>query len=247
MTVANEPILDAQVLSEAFAGADPEKIVSWAAAQFAPELVMTSSFGAESALLIHMATQVIPDIKIIFIDTGYHFPETHAFMEQLRKRFNLNVWAYRTRNDPIAWLHHAGEENPEFRNDPDACCNANKNEVIDRAMNELHPKAWLRGIRGDQTSHRDATQFVEFSPRYGCYAISPILKWTGREIYGYMKRHNLPYHPLYEKGYLSIGCNPLSCTSPVKAGEDPRAGRWTSAGKVECGINLTNSLDSAQI
>jgi phosphoadenosine phosphosulfate reductase len=88
-------------------------------------------------------------------------------------------------------------------------------------------------------------RFVEWSPRYNAYAVSPLLNWTGREIYGYMKKHDLPYHPLYEKGYLSIGCNPLACTRAVQDGEDPRAGRWAGSGKVECGINLTNSLDSA--
>lgn len=247
MTVANETILDTQVLNEAFASTEPEKIVSWAATQFAPDLVMTSSFGAESALLIHMATRVLPDIRIVFINTGFLFPETHTFMESLRKRFNLNVWTYRTRNDPIAWLRQAGEENPQFRKDTDACCAANKIEPMERAMKELRPKAWLRGIRGNQTEHRQGAGFVEYSRRYDLFAISPLLKWTGREIYAYMKRHDLPYHPLYEKGYLSIGCNPLSCTDVVTDFENPRAGRWTTSGKVECGINLTNSLDSAQI
>ncbi len=240
---------DLATLNETFtaAGGDPEKIIAWSAAQFAPDLVMTSSFGAESALLIHMVTRVVPDIRIIFINTGYLFPETHAFMESLRRRFNLNVWTYRTRNDPIDWLRRAGEDNPTWRKDVDACCAANKNEPMDRAMKELAPRAWLRGIRGNQTAHRRAMQYAEHSSRYGCYAISPLLSWTGREIYAYMKRHDLPYHPLYEKGYLSIGCNPLSCTRAVQDGEDPRAGRWSAAGKVECGINLTNSLDSAQI
>lgn len=242
-----EATLDLAEMNAAFEAADPQKIVSWAVGQFAPELVMTSSFGAESALLIHMATQVMPRIKIIMIDTGYLFPETHQFMEQLRLRFDLNVWIYRTRNEPIAWLHHAGEENPAWRKDRDACCGANKNEPMQRAMRELAPKAWLRGIRRNQAATRQGIKFLEASPRYGCLAISPLLNWTGREIYQYMKKHDLPYHPLYEKGYLSIGCNPLSCTRPVQDGEDPRSGRWAGTGKVECGINLTNSLDSSQL
>ena len=112
-------------------------------------------------------------------------------------------------------------------------------------MRQLAPRAWLRGVRRSQTAERRAMRFVEWSPRYDCYAVSPLLNWTGREIHAYMKQHDLPYHPLYEKGYLSIGCNPQSCTRPVQVGEDPRAGRWTGAGKTECGINLTNSLDSA--
>ena len=226
----------------------PEQIVAWSAAQFGDGLVMSSSFGAESALLIHMAVQEIPDIKVIFVNTGYLFPETHAFMEQLRHRLNLNVWTYRTRNDPIAWLRQAGEENPTWRKDVDSCCAANKNEPMERAMRELQPKAWLRGIRRNQAETRKAASFVEWSNRYKCYSVSPLLNWTSKDIYGYMKQHDLPYHPLYEKGYASIGCNPQSCTRPIQIGEDPRSGRWSGSGKIECGINVdSNSLDSANL
>jgi phosphoadenosine phosphosulfate reductase len=168
-------------------------------------------------------------------------------MESLRQRLDLNVWVYRTRNDPIAYLRQAGEADPTWRNDVDACCAANKNEPFDRAMKQLAPKAWLRGIRRNQADTRKNVPFVEWSRRYNCYAISPLLNWTPRDIYGYMKEHGLPYHPLYEKGYESIGCNPTTCTQPITAGQDPRSGRWAGRNKIECGINLTNSLDSANL
>jgi phosphoadenosine phosphosulfate reductase len=180
------------------------------------------------------------------VDTGYLFPETFAHMEALRKRLNLNVWVYRTRNDPIQYLRDAGEGEPSWRNDVDRCCAMNKNEPFERAMKEIAPRAWLRGIRRAQSDTRRGAQFVEWNSRYNCHAVSPLLNWSTRDIYQYMKQHDLPYHPLYEKGYLSIGCNPLSCTRPVTAGEDPRAGRWAGQGKVECGINL-ESLDSSQL
>jgi phosphoadenosine phosphosulfate reductase len=247
MSITTTEDLDVATLNQLFERQSPADVVKWAAAQFGSELVMTSSFGAESAMLIHMAIQQVPDIRIIFVNTGYLFPETHAFMEQLRHRFNLNVWTYRTRNDPIAWLHQAGEENPTWRKDVDACCAANKNEPFERAMRELQPKGWLRGIRRHQAETRRAAGFIEWSQRYNCYAISPLLNWTTKDIFGYMKQHDLPYHPLYEKGYASIGCNPLSCTRPVQIGEDPRSGRWAGTGKLECGINVENSLDSANL
>jgi phosphoadenosine phosphosulfate reductase len=234
-------------LDQLFQSSEPAKVVDWAVAQFGSELVMTSSFGAESALLLHMAMRAMPGIKVIMIDTGYLFPETWQHMEALRRRLELNVWVYRTRNDPIAWLHAAGEQNPNWRNDVNACCAANKNEPMERAIKELAPKAWLRGIRRNQAETRQAAKFVNWSERYQCYAVSPLLNWTSKEIYGYMKKHDLPFHPLYEKGYPSIGCNPLSCTRSVTAGENPRAGRWSDAAKVECGINLTNSLDSSHL
>lgn len=247
MTAIAEQPLDLPSLNQMFEATDPTRIVEWAVAQFGDELVMSSSFGAESALLLHMAAQAKPDIKVIFVNTGYLFPQTHAFMEQLRRRLNLNVWIYRTRNDPIAWLHAAGEDNPRFRKDVAACCAVNKNEPFDRAMKELAPRGWLRGIRRNQSELRKGAAFISWSPRYNCHAISPLLNWTGREIHAYLKQHDLPYHPLLDEGYLSIGCNPLTCTRPVGAGEDARDGRWADSDKVECGINLTNSLDSANL
>lgn len=240
--------LDLPTLNQMFESSDPLRIIEWAAAQFRDELMMSSSFGADSAVMLHLTHRVKPDIRIVFVNTGYLFPETHAFMEQLRLRLNLNVWIYRTRNDPVAYLHHAGEENPNWRKDIDACCAANKNEPFQRAMKELAPRCWLRGIRRDQARTRADRQFIEWSSRYNCHAISPLLNWTGREIHAYLKKHDLPRHPLWERGYASIGCNPLSCTRPVGEGEDSRSGRWPDQNKIECGINLDkNSLDSANL
>ena len=159
-------------------------------------------------------------------------------MEELRQRFDLNVWVYRTRNDPIAYLKQAGESDPAIRLNVEGCCAVNKNEPFERAMLQLKPAAWLRGIRRNQAETRTAKQPIEWSKRYNCYAISPLLNWSQREIHGYMKQHDLPYHPLYEKGYASIGCNPLTCTRPIQIGEDPRAGRWAGTNKIECGLHL---------
>ena len=237
---------DIQAYNELFEKSPPLDVVKWANAQFGDRLIMSSSFGADSAVLLHMAGTIRPDIKIIMVDTGYLFPETFAFMEQLRRRLNLNVWIYRTRQDPLAYLAAAGEGDPKWRADVDRCCAANKNEPFERAIKDLTPLAWLRGIRRNQAATRKERPFVEWLQRYQCYAISPLLNWTGREIHQYMKQYDLPYHPLREKGYASIGCNPLSCTRAIMPGDDERSGRWAGAGKVECGINL-NSLDSANL
>lgn len=230
--------LDLDTLNALFEKSDPQQVVDWAVAQFGDDILMSSSFGAESALLIHMAVQHKPDIRVVFTDTGYLFPETFQHRDALRSRFDLNVLTYRSASDPADYLRAAGETDPTWRSDVDRCCGANKNEPFDRAMRELAPKAWLRGIRRSQADTRKGRAFIEWSPRFGCYAISPLLNMSSKDIYAYMKRHDLPYHPLYERGYLSIGCNPLSCTRPVKPGDDPRSGRWAGAAKVECGINV---------
>lgn len=238
--------IDIPSLNSLFEKSHPMDVVKWACAEYGDELVMSSSFGADSAVLLHMATRLLPDIRVIMVDTGFLFPETWQFMEELRRRLNLNVWVYRTKQDPIAYLQSRGEKDPAIRQDVACCCSVNKNEPFDRAMKDLAPRAWLRGIRRRQSETRADKQFVEFSPRYQCHAISPLLNWGGREIHQYLKENDLPYHPLRDKGYLSIGCNPLTCTRPIGAGEDERAGRWSGTGKVECGINLT-SLDSSQL
>jgi phosphoadenosine phosphosulfate reductase len=247
MSAIAEP-LDLPTLNQMFQSSDPLRIIEWSAAQFGDGMVMSSSFGADSAALIHLVHRVKPGLRIIFVNTGYLFAETHTFMEQLRLRFNLQVWTYRTRNDPIAYLRAAGEENPAWRKDIPSCCAANKNEPFERAMKELAPKAWLRGIRRDQAKTRADREFIEWSDRFNCHAISPLLNWTAREVHAYLKQNDLPRHPLWEKGYASIGCNPLSCTRAVGEGDDPRSGRWAGQDKVECGINLDkNSLDSANL
>ena len=239
--------LDLDALNPMLEQSTPQQVVKWAAAQFGKDLVMSSSFGADSAVLLHMATREVPDIRVIMVDTGYLFPETHLFMEELRQRLNLNVWVYRTRNDPIAYLQHAGEGDPNWRKDIEACCAANKVEPFARAMRQIRPKAWLRGIRRNQSESRRNVPFVLWDKRYDCYAVSPLLNWTPRDIHFYLKEHGLPYHPLREKNYISIGCNPITCTEPVQIGGDDRSGRWAGTGKLECGINSTNSLDSANL
>ena len=221
-----------------FATADPLEICRWAGGQFGDRLIMTSSFGAESMCAIHLATQVKPDIKIVVVNTGYLFPETLAFMEQMRRRYHLNVWEYHTRNDPVVWLTVHGEPDPRVRQNVDACCAANKNEVFDRAVKELSPAAWIRGVRADQSATRAAMQCVQWSARNNCYAVSPLLKWSARDIHRYMKKFDLPHHPLWEKGYTSIGCNPATCTRPVGLEGDQRSGRWAGTDKKECGIHL---------
>ncbi len=241
-------------LNARFDSAHPDEIIRWAAATFGAAaspatpasegvggLIMTSSFGAESLCLVHLAITARPDIRIIFVNTGYLFPETLAFMQQMRDRFHLNVLEYHTRNDPLTWLTVHGEPDPRVRHNVDACCAANKNEVFDRAMREQAPAAWLRGVRADQSEERSHMHIVQWYKRNHCWAISPLLHWNNKLIHQYMKAHDLPYHPLWEKGYVSIGCNPTTCTRPVSAGEDQRSGRWAGTDKKECGINLDDT------
>jgi phosphoadenosine phosphosulfate reductase len=225
-------------LNARFETGHPRDILRWAADLFGDGLVMTSSFGADSMCTVHLATQIKPDIRIVVINTGYLFPETLQFMEEMRSRFRLNVLEFHTRNDPVTWLTVNGEPDPRHRQNPDACCAANKNSVMDRAMRDLAPTAWVRGVRAQQTEERSKMQIVQWHNRNNCWAVSPILRWSTRDVFYYMKEHNLPHHPLWEQGYGSIGCNPLTCTRAAGTDDDARAGRWAGTGKKECGINI---------
>lgn len=229
---------DVEKINADFQQRDPAEQIRWAAETFGTNLIMTSSFGAESMCLIHLAISVRPEIPIVLVNTGYLFPQTLAFMEAMRQRFGLNVREYHSRHDPVVWLTVNGEPYPRVRQNVEACCAANKNEVFDRAMRELAPTAWLRGVRAHQSDHRAAMLPVQWNKRVSCWAISPLLAWNNRDIHQYMKKHELPYHPLWEQGYNSIGCNPETCTRPVGTDADQRSGRWAGMGKKECGIHL---------
>jgi len=194
-----------KALNERFDQSHPREIITWAAETFGNDLVMTSSFGADSMCTVHLATQVKPDIRVVVINTGFLFPETLAFMEEMRKLYNLTILEYRTRNDPLVWLSVNGEPDPRIRNNVEACCGANKDEVIDRAMREIAPAAWLRGVRADQTQERSKMSVLQWSPRHKCWALSPILRWSNRDVFRYMKENELPHHPLWDLGYTSIG------------------------------------------
>ena len=198
-------------------------------------------------MLLHMATRVLPDIRIIMIDTGYLFPETWAHMEDLRRRLDLNVWVYRTRNDPIEYLHKAGEENPTFRNDRDACCAVNKNEPINRAMKELVPRAWLRGIRRDQTADRKAAAVCGLVDPLRLLRDFPAVEVGQPGDFRLHEKAQSSLPSAIRKGLCVDRMQPALLHAPITTGDDPRSGRWAGTDKVECGINLANSLDSSHL
>lgn len=217
-------------LSEEFETKTPQEIIQWAADTFWPEIAMSSSFQTQSMPLLHMVTKIKRKIPVFFIDTGYHFWETAIFREYIASEWMINVidlyrdprWnafvRQNTRNLPIE--------------DPDLCCYLNKVQPMQKALQDV--KAWISGIRRDQTSVRAKAKILELQPD-GLLKINPLLCWTTVEIKKYAEENNLPNHPLYVKGYRSVGCAP--CTVAVGVNDDDRAGRWAGRGKVECGLH----------
>ena len=213
-------------------GKVPEDIIRWASETFGDGLAMTSSFGAQSAVMLHLVTRVVPDLPIILIDTGYLFPETYHFVQDLTKRFSLNLKVYTPRVTPARYeaLHGRTWEYAEGLSHYHEVF---KVEPLQRALEELNVTAWLAGLRGDQTDHRATLRTVE--KQDNLYKVHPILKWTRQDIGKYMAEHKLPYHPLVEKGYASIGDTHSS--RPISEGENERDGRFGGFAQ-ECGIHL---------
>ncbi len=213
------------------AGATPEELLHWAWTTFQGRVAISSSFQTQSVPLLHLASRVCPDIPIIFLDTGFHFPETLAFRDQLRARLGLNLDIVHPVISQSQLLARYGEG--LYRCDPDLCCYLNKIEPMERALSGL--SAWVAGVRRDQSKHRQNLTAIEVQ-RSGVLKIHPMLDWTNAQILAYIEAHDLPHHPLYAQGYRSVGCAP--CTIPVMLGVDDRAGRWAETDKEECGLHL---------
>jgi len=216
-------------LNQEFESKTPQEIIAWAIREFSNDIAVSSSFGTTSAVLLHIATQVKPDIRVLFLETGFHFPETLQFKNGLVKRLGLNVVELRSVMPREEFKKTYGNL---YERDTDKCCYLNKVEPLKIALSGM--KAWITSVRRGQTENRKNVQFVE-EYEDGLYKINPLATWTSKQMWDYLKAHNLPYHPLFEQGYTSIGCAP--CTRSVQAGEDERAGRWSGSQKTECGIH----------
>jgi phosphoadenosine phosphosulfate reductase len=213
----------------------PEEIVAWALKEFPGRVAMTSSFGPESGVLLHMVSRQDPAVPVLFLETGYHFPETLEYKEAIAKLLGLkNVLDLKADPKKKAEVVKQYEGIPYEKN-PELCCQINKVDPLDEAIKGFD--AWMSGIRRHQTDFRKSIRILE-EYKQGeteIYKISPLASWTSRELWWYLKEHNIPKHPLYDKGFLSVGCWP--CTRPVQEGDDERSGRWAGKAKTECGIH----------
>ncbi|GIK42518.1 MAG: phosphoadenosine phosphosulfate reductase [Chloroflexota bacterium] len=225
------PDLDIPDLNDRFERLPPAEILEWAWNTFAPHIAASSSFQTQSLPLLHLISQVCPAMPVIFLDTGFHFPETLQFRDELQARLKLNIVVVRAAVEKSELLARFGEG--LYRRDPDLCCYINKVEPMQRATAGL--QAWISGVRHDQTEHRNNLRILEPEAN-GPLKIHPLLNWTKKEVWAYIDQYQLPVHPLLAWGYVSVGCAP--CTRPVHAGENERAGRWAGLDKVECGLHL---------
>jgi phosphoadenosine phosphosulfate reductase len=217
-------------------GRTAAEIVAWSVDRFGDGLVIGSSFGKDSVVVMDMARRMRPDIPVLFLETGYHFTETLEFRDRLRNESHVNI--VDVRPDLSVPQQDAAYGVELFARAPDQCCQMRKVAPLRRALTGR--QAWLTGLRRSQHPQRAGTPVVEWQEfsedGSGVYKINPLAAWPLSEVESYLDQHHLPRHPLWAKGYPSIGCAP--CTAPVAAGESERAGRWKGQGKIECGIHV---------
>ncbi|HLI49256.1 MAG TPA: phosphoadenylyl-sulfate reductase [Chthonomonas sp.] len=220
----------------------PQEILAWAVKIYGERLAMATAFGAEGCVLLDMLAQFGPLAKLPFIfnlETGYQFPETLALRERIQERYGLTV--HFVRPEETVEQMEARFGGPIYHTNPDECCRLRKIVPLRKVLKDFD--AWVSAIRRDQTPDRAQAGIVEWDSKFGLVKISPLANWTREDVWAYIRTHNVPYNPLHDRGYPSIGCWP--CTRPVREGEDERAGRWAGLQKTECGLHSRRPVRSS--
>ncbi len=221
--------------------ATPEEIIAWAVERYFPDLTMATAFGPEGCVIIHMLSKIEPQTHVFNLDTGYQFQETLELRERIAQRYGIEVEMKQpaTTVEQYERLHGG----PLYNVNPDQCCFDRKVTVLRQAA--VGFRAWMSGIRRDQSSDRARAGIVSWDKKFGLVKVSPLANWTKKEVWGLIVKENIPYNPLHDQGFPSIGCWP--CTRKVLDGEDERAGRWAGKAKTECGLHTPAESDGSGI
>jgi phosphoadenosine phosphosulfate reductase len=211
--------------------ATPQEILRWAVDRFAPRFTMATAFGPEGMTLIHMLAEIAPDTPIFNLETGYQFPETLELRERVQQRYGIAVELRRP--ELTVAEYEAQNGGPVYKTEPDRCCRDRKIRVLYQAIEGMH--AWASAIRRDQSPDRAQAPIVGWDNKFQLVKVSPLANWTKKDVWDLILQHDIPYNPLHDQGYPSVGCWP--CTRSVLMGEDERAGRWSGFQKTECGLH----------
>ncbi|MFD1676585.1 phosphoadenylyl-sulfate reductase [Alicyclobacillus fodiniaquatilis] len=218
-------------LAADFETLSPEKILA-KAVDLIPNLTFACSFGAEDMVILDMLMKVKEDVNVFYLDTDVLFPETYALIDQVMNRYEIpNLTRVRPKLTLAAQAKKHGAA--LWAKDPTACCNIRKVEPLIRHLKQYD--GWITGIRRDQAATRAHAQAFELDKKFNLVKVNPLILWTEKDVWNYIRDHNVPYNPLHDQGYPSIGCT--HCTRPVRPGEDPRSGRWAGFSKTECGLH----------
>ena len=244
-TLPPGPAADPALLAAAagLADAGPQTILRWAVREYQPRLLMATAFGAEGCCLLHLLADLDPTVAVINLDTGYQFPETLELRERIKSRYGIAVEMVQP---GLAVADYEAEHGgPLYTHRPDQCCHDRKVLPLRAALARHAPRAWVSAIRKDQTGHRARAGVVEWDAKFDLVKVNPLLNWTKKDVWAFIVKNDVPYNPLHDRDYPSIGCWP--CTRPVGPGEDERAGRWAGKVKKECGLHVVEVRDGAGI
>ena len=226
---------DLRAIQEIAEGWSPEQVLRWSFENFGSGVQVASGFGVEGLALIDMASRVTNDLRVFTIDTGFLFPETYQLIETVEKRYGISVERVRSGLNPEQQSEIYGPE--LWAMDPDQCCAIRKVEPLKKKLATLN--AWVTAIRRDQTSARASAGKVEWDRKFQLVKINPIADWSNKDVWNYVFANDVPYNPLHDRNYTSIGCT--HCTRAIRPGEDPRAGRWSGFQKTECGLHVAEA------
>jgi phosphoadenosine phosphosulfate reductase len=211
--------------------ATPEEILTWAIEGYHPRLAVATAFGPEGCLILSILAKINPGVYVFNLDTGYQFKEALELRERIAQRYGIAVESQRSERSVEEF--EAAHGGPLYECDPDQCCYHRKVKVLHRVLKDFD--AWTSGIRRDQNPYRANTPIVGWDRKFGLVKISPLATWTKKDVWERIRREKIPYNPLHDSGYPSVGCWP--CTRAVLLGEDERAGRWSGTAKTECGLH----------
>lgn len=212
----------------------PQDVVAAAIERYRGKIVLACSFGAEDVVLVDMVHRIDPSVPLFYLDTEFLFPETYATRDRVIERYGLKP-AQVIQVKSMLTAQQQAEEHGDalWSREPDRCCQLRKVEPLTRVLRGY--EAWITGIRRDQAPSRANAGIVEWDQKFELVKINPLARWSWNDVWTYMKVYEVPYNPLHDQNYPSIGCT--HCTAPVAPGEDPRAGRWKNFAKTECGLH----------
>lgn len=220
--------------SDAFESQQPQDVLREAIKRYAPKIVLACSFGAEDVVLVDMVHRVDPSIPLFYLDTDFLFPETYATRDRIIQQYALKPAQVIQAQSLLTPDQQAAQHGPAlWSTEPDRCCQLRKVEPLTRVLKGYD--AWITGIRRDQSPTRANAGLIEWDSKFQLVKVNPLARWTWADVWTYVKVYEVPYNPLHDQNYPSIGCT--HCTAPVAPGEDPRAGRWKTFTKTECGLH----------
>jgi phosphoadenosine phosphosulfate reductase len=232
-TALNFRIIDGELytLPHDFETAAPQTVLKWALDEFGSDVALATGFGTEGCILVDMVARIDPSARIFYLDTDLLFPETYELRDRLAERYGVHFERRSAaRSIEQQALRHGDKL---WERDPDLCCRLRKVEPLKQMLSGL--RAWITAIRRDQSPARAHAKVIENDDKFGRIKINPLAGWTKQQVWKYVREYDVPYNPLYDQGYSSIGCRP--CTTPVQINEDQRAGRWRGFQKTECGLH----------